>query len=103
MRNRLLPDYSLDPRLDHWPRSLSGLAGDMPCMDRYYTGRLLTYDEKYQEADAHLSYAFTNCDPQAHGNKRRILRYLIPVSASFFTPRHESSHDTLPSANAAGQ
>lgn len=49
-------------------------------LTRYYTGRLLTYDEKFQEADAHLTYAFKNCDPRVHENKRRILRYLIPVS-----------------------
>ncbi|KAF5831917.1 hypothetical protein DUNSADRAFT_12404 [Dunaliella salina] len=46
---------------------------------RYYTGRLLTYDERFQEADEHLTYAFRNCDPSSHNNKRRILRYLIPI------------------------
>jgi len=51
----------------------------MHALHRYYTGRLLTYDEKFGDADAHLTYAFNNCDPRAHENLRRILRYLIPV------------------------
>jgi len=46
---------------------------------RYYTGRLLAYDEDFIKADEHLSYALRNCHRDAHANKRRILRYLIPV------------------------
>ena len=48
---------------------------------RYYTGRLLAYDEDYVAAEQHLSFALANCHPSAVNNRRRILRYLIPVSA----------------------
>ncbi len=46
---------------------------------RYYTGRLLAYDEDYAAAEQHLSFALQHCHKDAHENKRRILRYLIPV------------------------
>ena len=47
---------------------------------RYYTGRLAAYDEDYETADEHLTYAFQHCHREATGNKRKVLRYLIPVS-----------------------
>eukprot|EP00798_Chlamydomonas_sp_ICE-L_P003457 gene3457-13517_t len=46
---------------------------------RYYTGRLAAYDEDFQKADEHLSYALQYCHREAMMNKTRILRYLIPV------------------------
>uniref|UniRef100_A0A7R9VIM2 PCI domain-containing protein n=1 Tax=Chlamydomonas euryale TaxID=1486919 RepID=A0A7R9VIM2_9CHLO len=46
---------------------------------RYYTGRLAAYDEDYDKADAHLTYAFENSHRDAMINKRKVLRYLIPV------------------------
>ncbi|KAG2449210.1 hypothetical protein HYH02_005957 [Chlamydomonas schloesseri] len=46
---------------------------------RYYTGRLAAYDEDFQKADEHLSYAFEHCLSAAPNNLRRVLRYLIPV------------------------
>ncbi len=47
---------------------------------RYYTGRLAAYDEDFQKADEHLSYAFEHCaGTAAVNNVRRVLRYLIPV------------------------
>ncbi|KAG1670374.1 hypothetical protein FOA52_000134 [Chlamydomonas sp. UWO 241] len=46
---------------------------------RYYTGRLAAYDEDYEKADEHLTYAFQHCHRDALGNKRKVLRYLIPV------------------------
>lgn len=48
---------------------------------RYYTGRLAAYDEDFQKADEHLSYAFEHCLSAAPNNLRRVLRYLIPVSS----------------------
>jgi hypothetical protein len=50
------------------------------CACRYYTGRLAAYDEDYAKADEHLSYALEHCHKDAVGNRRKILRYLIPVS-----------------------
>ena len=47
---------------------------------RYYTGRLAAYDEDYEKADEHLTYAFQHCHREAKANKRKVLRYLIPVS-----------------------
>lgn len=49
----------------------------LPC--RYYTGRLAAYDEDFTKAKDDLTYAFENCDPRAKENRRKVLRYLIPV------------------------
>lgn len=46
---------------------------------RYYSGRLAAYDEDFQKADEHLSYAFEHCASSSPNNIRRVLRYLIPV------------------------
>lgn len=46
---------------------------------RYYTGRLAAYDEDFQKADEHLTYALDNCHRNAVSNKAKILRYLVPV------------------------
>lgn len=46
---------------------------------RYYTGRLAVYDDDFQTADEHLSFAFNNCMTVSPNNKRKVLRYLIPV------------------------
>ncbi|GFR49845.1 hypothetical protein Agub_g11742 [Astrephomene gubernaculifera] len=46
---------------------------------RYYTGRLAAYDEDFQRADEHLSYAFEHCAASQTNNVRRVLRYLVPV------------------------
>ncbi|EFJ42771.1 hypothetical protein VOLCADRAFT_97169 [Volvox carteri f. nagariensis] len=46
---------------------------------RYYTGRLAAYDEDFQKADEHLTYAFEHCASSSPHNVRRVLRYLIPV------------------------
>ncbi|KXZ43575.1 hypothetical protein GPECTOR_86g368 [Gonium pectorale] len=46
---------------------------------RYYTGRLAAYDEDFEKADEHLSFAFEHCLSSSRNNERRVLRYLIPV------------------------
>ncbi|KAJ9505915.1 hypothetical protein QJQ45_002784 [Haematococcus lacustris] len=46
---------------------------------RYYTGRLAAYDEDFPTADKHLTYAFNQCHPSAEANKRRVLRFLVPI------------------------
>mmetsp|Transcript_21406 Transcript_21406/g.46870 ORF Transcript_21406/g.46870 Transcript_21406/m.46870 type:complete len:411 (-) Transcript_21406:585-1817(-) len=46
---------------------------------RYYTGRLAAYDEDFDTADKHLSYAYAMCHRDATQNQRKILRYLIPI------------------------
>lgn len=46
---------------------------------RYYLGRLHVFEEKYEEAEESLTYAFRHCAKAAPANKRRILHFLIPV------------------------
>ena len=51
---------------------------------RYYTGRLLVFEDRFAEADEHLQYALRNIPPvhaseAARRNRRRVLAYLIPV------------------------
>ncbi|CAM9144317.1 unnamed protein product, partial [Chrysoparadoxa australica] len=46
---------------------------------RFYYGRLKMFEDKYEEADAALSYALRKCHRSAVSNKRRILTYLIPI------------------------
>lgn len=46
---------------------------------RYYIGRLNMYEDQHALAEKNLGYAFSQCHKNAIANKRRILRYLIPV------------------------
>lgn len=46
---------------------------------KYYHGRLLVFDEKYDEAERELEYAFVHCHRSAVANKRRVLQFLVPV------------------------
>ena len=45
----------------------------------FYVGRLAVFEDAYERADQHLTYAFEKCHAQATKNKRLILQYLIPV------------------------
>jgi len=44
-----------------------------------YVGRLKVFEESYREAESSLDYALTHCHNKNFRNKRRILRFLIPV------------------------
>jgi hypothetical protein len=46
---------------------------------KYYLGRLHVFEEKYEEAEQCLAYAFAHCSRSSPGNKKRILQFLIPV------------------------
>lgn len=46
---------------------------------RYYCGRLNMFEDQHSMAETNLDYAFRHCHRNAVGNKRRILRYLIPI------------------------
>ncbi|CAB9498203.1 PCI domain-containing protein 2 homolog [Seminavis robusta] len=46
---------------------------------RYYVGRLNLFEDQYQAAEQSLEYALKHCHKNAFENKRRILRYLVPV------------------------
>jgi hypothetical protein len=46
---------------------------------RYYTGRLNLFEDQYAAAEENLEYALTHCHVNAVRNKKRILRYLVPV------------------------
>ena len=46
---------------------------------QYYLGRLQVFEEKYEEAEACLEYAFQHCHRASPNNKRRILQFLVPV------------------------
>jgi len=50
---------------------------------RYYVGRLNMFEDKYEEAEKNLDYAFTHCHKYALRNKKRILNYLLPVKVFF--------------------
>eukprot|EP01083_Nonionella_stella_P037905 103249_1 len=45
----------------------------------YYSGQLDLFAGHYQQANKSLTRALELCHPNYHGNKRRILYYLIPV------------------------
>ena len=47
---------------------------------QFYYGRLMLFEERYDEAEQALAFAFSHCQPQHLSNKRRILLFLIPVS-----------------------
>ena len=46
---------------------------------RYYVGRLNSFEDQHRSADINLDYAFKHCHKDALNNKKRILKYLIPV------------------------
>lgn len=46
---------------------------------KFFVGRLSVFDENFVEADRHLTYAFNHCHSGSKGNRRLILKYLIPV------------------------
>jgi hypothetical protein len=48
----------------------------------YYLGRIELYQEHYEEAGQYLAAAFRDCLASANDHKRKILRYLVPVSAA---------------------
>jgi len=41
------------------------------------------FEDKYEEAEKNLDYAFTHCHKYALRNKKRILNYLLPVKVFF--------------------
>ena len=45
----------------------------------FYVGRLAVFEDAYERADQHLTYAFEKCHVDAVNNARLILQYLIPV------------------------
>ena len=55
-----------------------GSKGDMVTY-RYYVGRLNMFEDQYEVAEENLEYALVHCHKDAVANKRRILRYLVPV------------------------
>ena len=46
---------------------------------RYYIGRLSMFEDQHSSAETHLEYALQHCHKSATKNKKRILKYLIPV------------------------
>jgi hypothetical protein len=45
----------------------------------YYVGRLAVFDDDFEKAETHLTYAFEKC-PRTHlKNKTLTLKYLVPV------------------------
>jgi len=46
---------------------------------RYYIGRLNLYEDNLESAETHLDYAFQHCHKNSVNNKRRILKYLVPI------------------------
>ncbi len=46
---------------------------------RYYIGRLNMFEDQHAAAEVSLDYALSHCHRNATDNKKRILRYLIPV------------------------
>ena len=37
------------------------------------------YEDQYEDAEENLDYALAHCHKDATANKKRILRYLLPV------------------------
>jgi nuclear mRNA export protein PCID2/THP1 len=45
----------------------------------YYIGRLAMFEDKHDQAEVSLDYAFKHCHRDAIHNKKCILKYLIPI------------------------
>mmetsp|Transcript_23184 Transcript_23184/g.54724 ORF Transcript_23184/g.54724 Transcript_23184/m.54724 type:complete len:409 (-) Transcript_23184:995-2221(-) len=46
---------------------------------RYYIGRLSMFEDDHPRAETNLEYALQHCHKSATSNKKRILKYLVPV------------------------
>mmetsp|Transcript_12195 Transcript_12195/g.34880 ORF Transcript_12195/g.34880 Transcript_12195/m.34880 type:complete len:366 (+) Transcript_12195:151-1248(+) len=46
---------------------------------RYYIGRLSMFEDDHPRAETNLEYALRHCHKSATSNKKRILKYLVPV------------------------
>lgn len=46
---------------------------------RYFIGRLSMFEDQHSSAETHLEYALQHCHKNAKENKKRILKYLIPI------------------------
>merc|ERR1719464_123115 len=46
---------------------------------RYYSGRLNMFEDQHERAETHLDYALQHCHKNAISNKKRILKYLVPI------------------------
>jgi hypothetical protein len=49
---------------------------------QFYLGRLKVFEEKYDEAEQCLDFAFQHCPRVSPANKRRVLHFLVPVKLS---------------------
>lgn len=49
----------------------------------YYKGRFFMYKHEFQIAKEELSFAFQHCHKDYGKNKKKILRYLVPVQMNF--------------------
>lgn len=45
----------------------------------YYVGRLAIFDENYAKAVGTLTEALRHCPCDAHGNRKKLLKYLVPT------------------------
>mmetsp|Transcript_5687 Transcript_5687/g.7999 ORF Transcript_5687/g.7999 Transcript_5687/m.7999 type:complete len:400 (-) Transcript_5687:63-1262(-) len=57
---------------------LSGNKGDIVTY-RYFAGRLNMFEDMYDQAEQNLDYAFQHCHKDAVVNKKKVLKYLIPI------------------------
>lgn len=46
---------------------------------KYYIGRLSMFEDDHARAETNLEYALEHCHKDATNNKKRILKYLVPV------------------------
>lgn len=46
---------------------------------KFYKGRLDMFEDQHASAEMNLDYAFRHCHRNAPENKKRILRYLVPI------------------------
>lgn len=60
------------PPIDAFPKSHI-------CTYKFYSGRFHFLNEKFDLAEADLSFALQLCPPNSHKNKRSILIFLIPT------------------------
>mmetsp|Transcript_17904 Transcript_17904/g.41045 ORF Transcript_17904/g.41045 Transcript_17904/m.41045 type:complete len:332 (+) Transcript_17904:428-1423(+) len=57
---------------------------------RYYIGRLSMFEDQHVSAETNLEYALQHCHKGAKENKKRILKYLVPVK--MYQGRLPSTH-----------
>lgn len=75
-------DIQLDPSKEEFFENLFPMSWRVTLA--YLRGRLKIYENNFPAAREHLRFAFANCHNDNPRNKKKILKFLVPVEINLF-------------------